>query len=307
MKNRKSIGLLARLDNSGLGTLCWEFLKHVQFDQVKLISNGRYKVYKDRGYNFVDTLTTDVVLSFETFYGERKKNRQKFILVPMYECTHPGEIKIADKIVNPSLLDQKYYPHGEFIPIPVNRTVLPYRERSKASIFVHNAGHGGLGGRNGTKELTGAFKGLSGDFKLIIKSQIPIICDNPLIEVQVRDYDNYYDIWGEGDVFIFPEKFNGLSLPIQEAIACGMPIMCSNRYPFNAYLPRELMIPVSGYKKERIAVDFDMAVIEPESIRETALAWAGKDISHISQSMNNLAHQLSWESLHDRWNTILTG
>lgn len=123
-------------------------------------------------------------------------------------------------------------------------------------MFVHNAGHGGLGGRNGTLEIIEAMRFVRSKIKLIINSQVPFKCDDPRVEVRVKDYENYWDLWGEGDVFLFPEKFNGLSLPIQETMASGMAIMSTNRYPFNAYLPRELLIPVERYTQEHISVPF---------------------------------------------------
>lgn len=297
-----TIGLIARADNSGLGTLSWEFAKHINFDEIKLVSNGRYKMYPERFYNVVDDLNTDIVLTFETTYDFVKKKHQKLVLVPMYECTHPAIARKADKIISPSLLDKQYYPDSTFLPIPVNRELLPFKLRTKAKIFIHNAGHGGLGGRNGTKELIKAMEYVKSDIQLIINSQIPIQTNNDKIKVIVKDYEGYQEIWkNEGDIFIFPEKFNGLSLPIQEAISVGMPVMCGDRYPFNAYLPKELLIPVEKYQGERIAVEFDLAVINPKDIAKKIDEWANKDIAKISQEMNDLAEMLSWTNLKDKW------
>jgi len=72
--------------------------------------------------------------------------------MPMYECSHRGMVLSCDKIINPSELDQRHYPTGEFIPVPVPRSV-KWKLREKAEVFIHNAGNGGLNGRNGTQEL----------------------------------------------------------------------------------------------------------------------------------------------------------
>lgn len=302
---RRSLGLLARLDNSGLGTLCQEFARHIKFDQMQVVSNGRYAVHKERGYNFVDDLTTDIVLSFETFYGIKPKKGQKFILVPMYECTRPQEAAMADKVISPSLLDKQFYPKSEFIPIPIATDRIPFRERWRADVFVHNAGHGGLGGRNGTLEVVEAMRFVRSNIKLVINSQVPVKCDDKRVEVRVRDIENYWDIWGEGDVFLFPEKFNGLSLPIQEAMSSGMAIMSTSRFPFSAYLPRELLIPVERYTQEHISVPFQMAHVSSRKIAEHIDKWAFKDISQYSQQMRSLAELLSWEKLKDKWKSAI--
>lgn len=284
-----TIGLIARLDDSGLGTLCWEFARHIHFDQIQVVSNGHYKVHKYRGYNFVDRLTTDIALSFETFYGLPYEGRR--VLVPMYECTRPGEK--ADKVISPSLLDKRYYPDSEFLPIPIARDRIPFRKRTRAMVFVHNAGHGGLGGRNGTKEVLAARKLLKTQAKIVVRSQVTF--DG----AEVVDRENYWDGY-DGDVFLFPEKFNGLSLPIQEAMSAGMPIMSTDRFPFNAYLPRELLIPCT-YEKGFIARDFDSAVINPEAIAAKVDEWYNRDITEFSEYNDNLAESLSWTRLKDQW------
>lgn len=296
-----TIGLIARADNSGLGAMAWEFARHIKFDQIMLKSNGRYKTYPDRFYNLVDDLTCDIVVSIETFYDYKKKEGQKTILLPMYECSPVHQVQGADKIINVSLLDQRIYPQGVYLPWPVNRTVLPFKLRREANTFIHNAGHGGLGGRNGTKELIEALAFTTADFKLIIQSQIPVVCKDPRVEVRVQDLENYWELWTEGDVFIFPEKFNGLSLPIQEAMSVGMPIMCTNRFPFNAYLPRPLMIEPSGYKPEMIARRFEAAIVEPKKIAEAIDTWAGMNIVPWSKEMNQLAGMMSWDKLKTKW------
>jgi len=300
-----TIGLIARCDNSGLGSMSWELAKHIKFDQIKLQSNGRYQTYPDRFYNVVDDLTTDIVIGIETMYGYQKKPNQKLVLIPMYECSYKSEVAKADKVIAVSLLDKQYYPEAEFIPWPINTELIKYKHHTKAKVFVHNAGHGGLGGRNGTKELIEAMQYVKAEISLIIRSQVPIESKDSRIEVIVKDYENYWDIWGTGDVFVFPEKFNGLSLPIQEAIGSGMAVMCTNRFPFNAYLPREIMIEPSGFKEELIAVPFQSAVIDPVSIAKKIDEWAYQDISGISREMGILTSKMSWEKLADRWKAAL--
>lgn len=301
-----TIGLIARCDNSGLGAMSWELANHVKFDQIKLQSNGRYKTYPERFYNVVEDLTTDIVVGIETMYGYQKKEGQKTILIPMYECSYKAEVAKMDKVIAVSLLDKQYYPQAKFLPWPINTDLIHFKKRDRANVFVHNAGHGGLGGRNGTAELIEAMKFVKSNIKLIIRSQIPIKeIEDPRIDVMVRDFENYWEIWGEGDVFIFPEKFNGLSLPIQEAIASGMPIMSTDRFPFNAYLPRKIMIEPAGFTREQIAVGFDMAILDPQKIAAKIDQWAGKSIADLSEEMGHLAGMLSWKQLKSQWEQIL--
>lgn len=298
-----SIGLIARCDNSGLGTCSWELANHIKFDQIQLVYR-KFENHPERFYNVVDRLTTDIVVAIETPYEWNIFNNHRGVLIPMYECTpYPFPVE-PKKVIAPSLLDQRFY-NSTYLPFPVNRAVLPFKKRTKADIFVHNTGHGGLGSRNGTQDLIDAMKFVKSDIKLIINSQRPFTCDDPRVEVRVKDYPNYWDIWTEGDVFIFPEKFNGLSMPIQEAMSVGMPIMSTDRYPFNAYLPRELLIPVKGYEKKKISITFQSAVLDPKDIASKIDEWAGKDIGAYSQQMDELADLISWDRLKDKWKSAI--
>ena len=46
-------GLIARADNSGLGTLSWEFARHLKPDKVLLVSNGVFQTFPERFENVV--------------------------------------------------------------------------------------------------------------------------------------------------------------------------------------------------------------------------------------------------------------
>lgn len=307
MKSFK-VGSVVLATHQGLGYLAKDFYDNGIIDKVFVWQHSsrenHYDWYSDRVNNIDDLLDCDIILYFETcfdfdFMKRAKAKGIKIVFMPMYECSNPNIVKLADKIINPSLLDQKYYPQGTFIPVPVNKT---WKLRQTAKTFVHNAGNGGLGGRNGTKELLEAMKWVKSPIKLILRSQGKIEAYNdPRIEVRIGTFD---DIWSEGDVFIFPEKFNGLSLPQQEAFASGMLVMVSKRFPNETYLPVEPMIPVKEYKKERLAVEFDCAVIDPKEIAEQIDAWYNKDITEYSLKGKEYGEQNSWKILKEKYLSV---
>ena len=299
----ETIGLIARADNSGLGTCSWELANHIVFDQIQLVKR-KFDWFPERFYNVVDRLTTDIVVAVETPYDWNIFKNHKGVLIPMYECTPYPFPVMPDLVIAPSLLDAKFY-GSKFLPFPINRKVLPFKERKEANVFVHNTGHGGLGSRNGTKDLLDAMQYVKSDIKLIVNTQIPFTTNDPRVVVKIHDAKYYWENWDEGDVFIFPEKFNGLSLPIQEAMSIGMPIMSTDRYPFNAYLPKELLIPVKSYEKKKISITFKSAVLDPKDIASKIDEWAGKDISKYSQQMDALAQGMSWDSLANAWESAI--
>lgn len=309
--NSFKVGSVVLATSQGLGYLAKDFYDNGIIDKVFVWKHSsrenHYEWYPNRVQNIDDLLDCDIILYFETcfdfdFMKRAKAKGIKIIFCPMFECSNPNIVQMADKIINPSLLDQQYYPEGEFIPIPVNQT---WKLRERARVFVHNAGNGGLGGRNGTKELLEAMKWVKSPIKLIVRSQVKIDAYNdPRIEYRIGTFD---DIWSEGDVFVFPEKFNGLSLPLQEAYASGMLVMTGNRFPNNSYLPIEPLIPVKSYKKERIAVEFDSAVIDPKDIASCIDSWYNKDITEYSLKGKEYNIKNQWKNLKkDYLNLFIT-
>lgn len=302
MKQSK-VGSIVLATEQGLGYLAKAFydngLIDVAYVKPHTSRTNHYEWYPDRVSSVDELLDCDTLIFFEEVFDwsiipKARAKGIKTVLMVMYECTRNPLPYEPDVILCPSLLDLDYYKdkNAFFVPVPV---AVKHAIRHVAKTFVHNAGNGGLGGRNGTKELIEAWKYVKSDARLIVRSQVPIAkVNDPRIEIRVGTFD---DIWSEGDVFIFPEKFNGLSLPLQEAFASGMLVMCGDRFPMNTWLPKEPLIPVSGYKKEKIAVEFDSAIFSPLSIARHVDEWYNKDIQKYSELGKEWGKKMSWKNL----------
>lgn len=301
------IGAIVLATNQGLGYLAKDFYDNgiidVVYVQPHSTRKNHYEWYDNRVEKKEDLLECDTILMFETPFDwtiipKARAKKVKTVLMVMYECTNNPLIYVPDVILTPSDLDQQYYPEGIRINVPVPNWI-KWKRREKALTFVHNAGNGGLGGRNGTQELLDAMKYVKSPIKLIVRSQVPIKqINDPRIEYQIGTFD---DIWNEGDVFIFPEKFNGLSLPIQEAYASGMVIMCGDRFPMNEWLPKEYLIPIKSYKKERLAVEFDYAEFSPQDIAKKIEEIYESDIIITSELGKKFKEENSWKNLKDKY------
>lgn len=309
----------------------------------------------------------DVMLFFETPFtweviDHCRSKGVKTVLMPMYECT-PRELPARpDTYFCPSELDLKYFADSSLsyataatggayrvfspwvsryggdaylTPVPVS---VPWRQRTRAEVFVHNAGHGGLKGRNGTAEVVAAWRLVKSPAKLILRNQSAVEIDSEdkrlLMELTKtgkvdvrRGTVPYEDLWkdgGEGDVFLFPEKFNGLSLPLQEARAAGMLVMATDRFPMDLWLPTSVDVPAvrhigdgGGYevpayremnplitpcafRKNRVAerfLEFTEAVIAPKDVAAKVDEWYGQDVSAYSLGGKDWAYSMSWEVL----------
>lgn len=323
------VGSLVFATDSGLGILAKSFYDHGVVTDVMVVQHGRHETHnwypsakQIANFNdlhtqqdvatFIDSM--DVMLFFETPYKWRyisdcRNLGTKTALMVMHECLHESvwqRQNRPDLFLCPSLLDLQVIDKSHngcmqmFLPVPVECT---WRHRERARVFVHNAGHGGLKGRNGTVELLSAWKYVESPAKLIVRSQQKLdsrLEDGRDKRIEFQGTVGYDQLWTDGDVFVFPEKFNGLSLPLQEARAAGMLVMCGDRFPMNTWLPREPLIPVQGYHKDRTYPqfhEFDCAQFDPRTIAATIDAWYDKDISEYSRQGKEWAEQNSWTTL----------
>lgn len=305
-----SVGMVCLATDQGLGYLAKSFYDNGLIDYVYIHEhssrpNHREWYSRESVVSSVDELIekSDVIFAIETFFHwnivlKAREKGKKTVLIPMYECTVMHYQ--PDLILSPSLLDLDYYPGSTLVTVPV--TANP-RLRTRARVFVHNAGNGGLGGRNGTRELLDALQYVKSPIKLILRSQVPLkIPSDARIDYRQGTFEN---IWDEGDVFVFPEKFNGLSLPLQEAFASGMLVMTTDRHPNNKWLPIEPLIPVDKYVDERLAVPFKSAQLSPVDIAETIDAWYDEDIIKFSELGISWGKQNSWKNHKEKYAELL--
>ncbi len=305
MPFNKKIGIIARVDNGGLAAMTYDFWKNIH-----QITKALVIISSDRGQNLMrypeqiicDGFPTleqidkflkdiDIVLAFETPYNWNvfsmaKERGIKTILMPNYEWTEENPPIHPDLYLCPSLLERDIYKYyqtkSEYLPVPIDRKIFPFKLRTKAETFVFNNGHGGTKGRNGIESLLKAISLVKSDVKFIIRSQVPIpeISDKR-VDVRLGETERK-DLFKEGDVLLLPRMFGALSLPTWEAISSGMPVLSTDLYPFNAILPKEWFFKADKIERLQTALInrvIDVAIINPEVIAQKIDERANKNIS----------------------------
>ena len=324
------VGTLGFATDQGLGVLIKSFYDNRVVDDVVVIRHGRRVTHTEWYPNSLVTgviscaevlefcRSVDVMLFFETPFdwsliSSCREMGVKTVLMPMHECMPKTLPQQPDLILAPSLLDQVCYPGCAYLPIPVD---VSYKRRTHARTFVHNAGNLGLRGRNGTLELMQAMEYVVNPIELLIRSQTNEIHglirqtgikQDRRVSIQVGTVPHNL-LWDYGDVFVFPEKFNGLSLPIQESCAAGMLVMATDRFPNNQYLPTEPLIPTQGFNTVAIAGHlrtFEEAVIKPKDLAAHIDKWYETDISPYSDYGLTYAKENTWEELGPRYRKLL--
>jgi hypothetical protein len=303
-------GIVCVATEQGLGRQAKSFIDNGLIDEVFCVPHSsyvnHYDWYPNRCQTYDELLNKVTEIWFlETPYDwnfilRARERKIKTVLFLMYECS--ALHYIPDVLVGGSMMEREYFgDRVKVINVPVD---VKWKKRTKAKVFIHNAGHLGIHGRNGTNELIAAIPHIKSDIKLIIRSQVPLReYKDPRVEYQIGDFP-YEELFNEGDVFVYPDKFGGSCLPLQEAHASGMLVMASNRHPSNLWLPNEPLIPTDGYKKDQIVGIIDSAIVNPLTIARTIDYWFEKDITKYSLLGKKWAKENSWAKLKPEYEKI---
>lgn len=326
-----NIGTICYATPSGLGHLAKMFYDNGIVSRILIIEHGNYPMFTEEWYpqnvrfnprnskeqkQFLDGL--DIILVFESLMGHKsliedaKKRGIKFAIIPMYEWT-PHKIPVTpDLVICPSDIDTDcftHYPNIRLnIPAP-NEVDVPWRQRTHAIEFVHNAGHGQAGFAKGTPETLEAFNHTRSDAKLLVRYQhgrpdlgelVQRYKGHPKITIEAGD-KSYSELFNTGDVYINAERYNGLSLPLQEACSAGMLVMTTDRYPTNTWLPDGPLFPPEYYERHTVTNEIDRAKVDPKTIANYIDTWYGKDIFDYSVYGLEWRQKNSWQALKPKY------
>lgn len=286
-----------------------KYHNHVEWYPETTYISPRPYLRGPRVEEFINSL--DAMLFFETPFDwsliSRCRDRKiTTAIIPMYEWTQVKPVDWPDKTLSPSLIDCDYFPGSKFISIPASPWI-QWSSREVARKYLHNAGHIGHRNHKGTMELLEAVRYMKKPIDLTIRcqheEQISMMKEKVGVDERVTFIGGnipYSDLFSGYDVYVAPEKFNGCSMPLQEAYAAGLLVITTNRYPMNRWLPTEPMIPVQSYNKVRVANHYneiDEAVVDPVEIARVMDDWYEKDISAYSFQGHEWAIQNGWEKL----------
>jgi len=335
MNQNTRIGLVARADDSGLGRLSQDFYNHLPIHKVLIVYNNTYPAYLERypensiitkrGIPDLEEIDVflediDILLTFETPYNWNLFSRAeekgvKSILIPNYEWTPQALPASPDLMICPSMLDYDEIVDNTvgvkkaiYLPIPTDRKKFPFKQRNKAVTFVFNNGHGGHMQRNSWHELFQAISLIKKDVKFLVRSQMyfPYVINDSRVKIEYGDLPQE-KLFSEGDVYVWPHKFDGLSLPIQEALSSGMPVLTTDIYPHNTYLPKEWLFKPESMSRIFIKREIDCAIISPIKLAKKIEEWANKDIRKESKRADKIAEEFSWDTLKDKYLEAIYG
>ena len=333
------IGLIARADKTGLGVQTSEFYHHMNPDKILVVDlshcsgqkpdmsmypNGQ--IWFDKRYPGVEIFPDpvvdefleglDLVFTCETpysYYLYVKAREMGIKTVQQYnfeflDYLYFNHLPFPDLLAAPSLwnIDRvKELPtRVEFLPVPVNRQKLPFRQRTGLKSILHTAGTPALEDRNGTYILAAAMNMVKSDVHLEIKSQKGLAIEsNSRITINYEAPANYADLYGDHDAYVMPRKFGGLCLPINEAISCGMPVIASNVSPQTSWLPPDLL--VDGHVSKQVMTKTMIDIFETSAVelakRIDYFAENPEHFARMSTRMDEIASELAWDNMRDKY------
>jgi glycosyltransferase involved in cell wall biosynthesis len=333
------LGIIARAEDRGLGIQTWEACRHLNPERVLLVIPpwDRDRQHPDR-YNDFDTLTVewlpgyrlnerttrswlsglDAVYTAETVYDLNlpswaKEARCKVVVHGNPEMTHRRIKRTPVTWWAPTSWQLDSLPEGaRVVPMPVATDRTTTRSPSDRIRFLHVVGRQAEGDRAGTKVVASAVRHLHAPAVVKIRgldAMPPVRSHSSKVDVdwRINTEPNYWDLYRDVDVLIAPRRYGGLSLPTQEALAAGIPVVMTDCPPNDTWPgPR---IPVHHSKPfDCMGGRFDSYEADPEALAAvmTDLATHPATVAELSAEASKWAEANSWEALTPLWMDTLS-
>lgn len=302
------------------------------------------KIYHVKGFPKSDIINDfleglDVVFIAESAYSSYVYTRAKELGVKIavqynyefFDWFRP-DMPRPDMLIAPSMwhydeVDMWCRKNGirhTYLHCPVNRTTLPFRKINKAKTFLHVAGRSAAYDRNGTESVIMASRYVKSDIKILIHFQgqqglahqathsfeeylrMQRDCGDPSKLSIVRyEYDDYADVYKQGDVMLLPRRYGGNCLPLNEALSTGMPVIMPAISPNNAFLPQHWLVDAQRVATFTPRTVIDIYDVNPEQLAYTIDKFAGMSENQMlaqNNKANEIADSISWDYLKSSYN-----
>lgn len=184
------------------------------------------KAYVVTNYEFCDNLANP---NFPLPY--------KFIMPSYWKIVEMEHIFGRDKVM--------------YLPPPINPHEFKEARdvnfnRSGRKKFLHIAGTIAAHDRNGTLDVLAAVAQTQEEFDLTITSQHELppeyITNNRKVNYKIGSVDEPCKLYKDYDALILPRRYGGLSLPVQEALISGLPVIMTDISPNRELLPSKWLV-----------------------------------------------------------------
>lgn len=205
-----------------------------------------------------------------------------------------------------------------FLPVPITPAECYETAGSTATNFVHVVGRPATRDRNGTEDLLKALQFVTATIRVTITCQEPGHVEGlvrrfhvpPNVELVVRsgDVQCNTDLYAGQDVLLMPRRFGGLSLPVNEALGAGLPVVMPRISPNDSWLPPDWLVcasQVGSFTVKQNVVDYFS--VDHRELAQTIDRFAA-DAGFYAKAKTEaleLRDQYSWETLLPTYQRVL--
>lgn len=271
------VGLIARADNVGLGIQTWEAYRNLAPDKTIIIdltkesgtpqhfhrypgvphvTMGQWQQSTQWMDEFLEGL--DVVFTCETayrddFYSYARYKGVKTVLQANFEFmpwfTNPALPK-PDAFWMSSLYryDDVPWEPKRYMPTPIARDHCKFLLRTVCGSFLHIIGRKTDMDRNGTVSVIDAQGHRRTEAKVFYSQARSVrheLIATPGLNVFESELDDYWKLYSTTSALVSPRRYAGQSLPMQEALSSGLPVISLDIDPQAWWLPPEWLIPAT--------------------------------------------------------------
>lgn len=344
---RKRLGLIGFDTNTGLGVQTQMYANYLKPDKVLIadltdiyLASGkdlqrypeRFSAFHVRATDGFPTVADfdwllndiDVVMCAETplnydLFTMAHLAGVKSILVPNFEfldMLREPDLPRPDLLLLPSLWHLKEIKElgvpWLYLPVPIDYRHFKFKQRESARKFLHVAGHKTYMDRNGTDVVLEAMQYVKSNIQLIIRTQQDIgswlgYTHDRRITIMPMEVENYYELYDDEDVLLLPRHYGGLSLQLNEALATGMPVIMPNVSPQNGFLPKDMLIPASGYTPIETRSTIEWWAVKPKDLAEK-IDWLVTNPSMtawLSAQAGEVANSIAWDRLLPEYRKVI--
>ena len=199
------------------------------------------------------------------------------------------------------------------LPVPTDGFNINYREISECRKIFHIAGKQAIHDRNGTITFIEAALKCGNKFQYIIYAQQLDGTTRQLIEKAQKTIDlqlienvpNYADMYTQGDVLVLPRKYGGLCLPMQEALAAGIPVIMPDIEPNQYRLPKQWLVPAKRERSFMTRTQIDIYETDPNFLAFKMCEFANREfMSWSNKEAIEIGKGLSWKQLKPYYQTV---
>lgn len=324
------VGLVGFACATGLGNAAADFYVHLPFARWLVLDHTRFRLNQTHldarcTVRDLDMLESDVaawldgldaVFAIQNGYAPRlwelaKQRGMRTVLMVNGEWFAPAspDMALIDCFIAPTaacaamLRETGFGDRTIFLPHPIDTDRFAFRRRVRAEVFLHITGHNDRD-RKGTSLVLDAARRCP-EVLFLIRAQDGDWAAPPNVRL-LGPVDRPPELYTIGDIAIQPSRYEGVGLPILEAMASGLPTIVPDGPPMNEY-PTDAALLVAGVRRwgNLVGQPFPITDANLDALIATIRALHHAEITDLSEAARGRMVERSWERSRSSFLTVI--